>query len=117
MPVETADDLAAFTNPNEFGVAAVVQTLAGSIEITGITDAIAEIDRPGMNSNSGMSAFVAGAADVNISKIQFLTAYAPVASVVPDDTLTISEGSYAGTYRIREIPRDGEFCRFLVNRA
>jgi hypothetical protein len=62
-----------------------------------------------------MSAFVAGTADVTINKIQFLTEFSPITSAKPEDTLTIPEGSYAGTYRIREILRDGEMCKLLLN--
>ena len=116
-PIESDADLAAFFSADECGTAGVVSTQSGSIPVSGIMDTMADNDRPGANARSGSSPFMVGAADATIQRIQFLTPFSPVASVRPEDTLTIAAGKYAGTYRIRDIQRDSEVCRLLLNKA
>jgi hypothetical protein len=116
-PVESDADLAAFFNGDEFADEGVVSTQAGQIPVSGIIDIEADDERPGANSRSSSSPFMAGAADATIHRIQFMTQFAPVASVRPEDTLQIPSGKYAGNYRIRDIQRDGEVCRLLLNKA
>lgn len=111
MAVETAADLAAFTNPDEFGVVAIWN----GVSITGIPDTFHLKERPGENSRSSISSYIAAAADVSSQVIQFLTAWGPISAVAQDDTLTITGGDHAGAYRIRDIQRDGEMCRLMLN--
>lgn len=111
------DDLAIFSNPDEFGASAVITTSSGAITVTGIPDAIADTERPGANTNSGRSAFVAAAADINVSKLQFYCAFHQLTGVKPEDALTIADGDYAGSYRIRQVLRDGDMAMIRMNTA
>lgn len=116
-PIESASDLAAYFSPDEFGVDGVVSTQSGTIPVSGIMDVAADNDRPGANARSGSSPFMVGVADATIHRLQFMTQFAPVAAVRAEDTLQITAGQYAGNYRIRDIQRDGEVCRLLLNKA
>ena len=116
-PVETDADLTTFFSADEFGTAGVVSTKSGQINVVGIMDIAADHDRPGANSRSGSSPFVVGSADATIHRIQFVTRFSVVSSVRAEDTLNIPAGVYAGNYRIRDIQRDGEVCRLLLNKA
>ena len=117
MRDQLRDDLATFTNPDEFGVDAVIATSSGDVAITGIPDAIADTERMAATSQTGRSAFSVGAADHSITKLQFLTQWHLLTGVKPEDELTISDGDYAGTYRIKQILRDGELALLRMNNA
>ena len=116
-PIESDADLAAFFSADEFGTAGVVSTESGQIPVSGIMDTMADNDRPGANSRSNSSPFIVGSADATIQRIQFVTRFSVVSSVRAEDTLNIPAGAYAGNYRIRDIQRDGEVCRLLLNKA
>jgi hypothetical protein len=116
MAVESDADLLGFFDPTEFGTEAVIAAVSGPIEFAGIIDSEAGSDRPGSNSRSGSSPFLTGAADAKIQTIQMMTPFAPVSDARAEDTLTIAAGPYAGAYRIRDIQRDGEVCRLLLNK-
>lgn len=114
--IDFNSDLATFFNPAEFGVLAVIALPDGEADITGTPSTYADTDRPGANQNSGISAFMVGAADFGIQPAQFLTAWQPVASAVPDALLTIQDGDYAGRWRVRRIERDGALARLILNK-
>jgi hypothetical protein len=117
MRDQIRDDLAAFTNPGEFGVDAVIATSSGSVSVTGIPDAIADTERMAATSQSGRSAFSVGAADSSITKLQFLTHWHLLSGVKPEDVLTIEDGDFAGDYRIKQILRDGDMALLRMNNA
>lgn len=110
--IESPADLAAFFSSDEFATEAVI---AGVGAVSGIIDAVAESERPGGNSRSGSSTWIVGAADFSVSKLQFTTSWGSVSRVVPEDELSIAAGAYAGTYRVKDIQRDGEICRLILN--
>ena len=113
--LDLSSDLAAFFNPDEFGVAAVIALPSGDADITGVPSTYAQRERPGSNTNSGISAFMVGAADVNLQSVQFLTAWGPVSDALPECVLTIDAGNHAGAWRVRSIERDGDVARLLLN--
>lgn len=108
-------DLAIFFSPADFGDEAVIQLPGGDLPITGNGSVYAERERPGSNTNSGIGAFMVGAADLNLRRAQFMTAWLPVATAVPECRLTIPAGDLAGTWRVREIQRDGDIARLILN--
>jgi PP-loop superfamily ATP-utilizing enzyme len=116
-PIESDADLAAFFNGDEFAAEGVVSTQGGDVVVSGIIDTEADNDRPGANARSSSSPFITGAADATIQIIQYLTQFAPLSQARPDDAISITTGKYAGSYRIRDIQRDGEVCRLLLNKA
>lgn len=127
-PVESDADLLTFFSPDEFGTEAVITSGSGDIPVSGIMDTMADAERPGANSRSGSSPFLVGATDAKIQRLQFTTPFAPIASVRAEDRMNIpalrsdgtpnnAAGNYAGDYRIRDIQRDGEVCRLLLNKA
>lgn len=118
MAVESAADLEGFFNPNEFGAEALLITGAGSFPVAGIPDSFAEEDRLGATSNSSRSPFLAGAADFSVTELQFQLPWHSVlaAGAVAEDSLQITTGTYAGLYRIKEVKRDGEQCRLMLNK-
>jgi len=117
MAVESESDLMGFFDAGEFGTAASIQTRTEVIpSVFGIASTSYDNDRPGANSQSGTSPFLAGAADAGIQRTQFLTPFAPVSTVRPEDTLTISAGEYTGVYRIKDIQRDGALVRLILNK-
>lgn len=118
MSLDLAGDLSIFTNPDEFGVFAVVGLPGnGTARVSGIASTSADMERPGSNSNSGRGSFLAGAADVRMARTQFLTAWAPVAAAVVECSLAIESGPYAGAYRVRDIERDGDMARFTLQKS
>lgn len=118
MAVETAADLEGFFNPSEFGEEALLITGTGSHPVTGIPDSFAEDDRLGSTSKSGRSPFMAGAADFSLTELQFQLPWHSVlsAGAIADDSLQIITGTYAGLYRVKEVKRDGEQCRLMLNK-
>lgn len=118
MAVESAADLAGFFNPNEFAEEATIITGTGSFPVTGIPDSFAEADRLGSTSNSSRSPFLAGAADFSVTELQFHLPWHSVvaAGAVAENSLQIMTGTYAGLYRIKEVKRDGEQCRLMLNK-
>lgn len=118
MAVESAADLEGFFNPNEFGAEALLITGTGEHPVTGIPDSFAEDDRLGATSNSSRSPFLAGAADFSLTELQFHLSWPSVlgAGAVAEDTLQILTGTYAGLYRVKEVKRDGEQCRLMLNK-
>lgn len=114
--IDWKSDLAAFFNPTEFAVAAVIGLPDGDADITGMPSTYADTERPGANQNSGISAFIVGAADFTIQPAQFLTPWLPVASAVPECILTIQDGDYAGAWSVRRIERDGDIARLILNK-
>jgi hypothetical protein len=110
--VETADELAAFMSPDTFGVFASCE----GARFTGLADCYHDHQRPGATSNSTMGAFMVGAADVSIVTHQFTTTWPLAASVGVEKTLTIESGSLAGDYRIKDIQRDGDIVRLMLNK-
>lgn len=113
MAVEQAADRAAFTNPDEFGVIAIL----GGKNITGIPDTFANVERPAANSRSSVNPYMVQAVDISTNIIQFLTEWKNAKTAVMGDTLSITDGDYAGDYEICDIQRDGEFCRLILNIA
>lgn len=111
MGVESYEDLALFFDTSDFGTEATIN--GGTI--VGIIDSAAATDRPGANSRSSASPWIAGAADVSITRLQFATTWHSVSAVKAEDTLTIAAGAYAGSYRVKDIQRDGELCRLILN--
>lgn len=118
MAIESAADLEGFFNPNEFGAEALLITGAGEFPVTGIPDSFAEDDRLGSTSKSGRSPFMAGAADFSLTELQFQLPWHHVvaAGVVAENSLQIITGTYAGLYRVKEVKRDGEQCRLMLNK-
>lgn len=118
MAVESSDDMMAFFSPEEFGEKAVIHSATVDLEIIGIPDTMAETQRPGDTANSGRSPFLAGAADFTMQELQFTTPFVFVhqAEAAAENTLTILAGIYAGEYRIKDIQRDGEICRLMLNK-
>lgn len=113
-----AAELALFSNPAEFGeVASVRPAVGAAFTITGIPDAIAEPERPTM-STSSRNAFVSGAADVNSTRLHFICAWPDIAGKVKaEDGLTIAAGPFAGSYRIRQIVREGDLAQLRLNKV
>jgi hypothetical protein len=115
MALDLAADLATFFNADEFGVFAVIGLPAGDLQISGVASTLAEHERPGGNSSSSLGAFMVGAADFNLQATHFLTPWAPVATARPECLLTISTGNHAGQWRVRDIQRDGDIARLILN--
>ena len=110
--IESPADLAAFFSADEFATVAVI---AGVGAVSGIIDSAAESDRPGGNARSGSSTWIVGAADFSVTRLQFTAPWPAVSGVVPECDLSIAAGPYAGTYRVKDIQRDGEICRLILN--
>lgn len=110
--VESPDDFAAFTNPEEFGVFASCE----GQRFTGLFDTFHDHQRPGGTSNSTMGSFMVGAADVSITVHQFTTGWPLADSVAVEKSLVIESGPGAGTYRIKDIQRDGDLVRLMLNK-
>lgn len=110
-------DMAAFFHPSEFGAAAVIALPGGDLDIIGTPSTMAEQERPGSNSGSSNNSFLVGVADVRLHIVQFLTPWAPVATAQAECLLTIQEGDHAGTWRVRDIQRDGDIARLILNQA
>ena len=110
-------DLAAFFHPSEFGASATVVLPGGAVDITGTPSTYAEQERPGSNTNSGNNSFLVGVAELRIHVVQFLTPWAAVATAKPECLLTIHEGDHAGAWRVRDIQRDGDIARLILNQA
>lgn len=110
--VETADELAAFMDPDTFGVFASCD----ADRFTGLADCYHDQQRPGATSNSSVGSFMAGVADVSIVTHQFTTTWPLAASVGVEKTLTIESGPHAGAYRIKDMQRDGEIVRLMLNK-
>jgi hypothetical protein len=108
-------DLDVFFNPDEFGAQATIALPDCCADISGTPSTYAERDRAGSNTNSGISAFMVGAADIDVQAVQFLTAWHCVAAAVVECTLTIHQGEFAGDWRVRAIERDGDIARLLLN--
>lgn len=117
MRVESNADLMAFFSTDEFAENAIIRTAAGDTPVTGHPDVMSDTDKPGGRKGSTMSPFMSGAAEFTIQEFQFLTQAEIVeaAGTKLDDTLIISTGDQAGTYRIKDINRDGGLCRLLLN--
>lgn len=111
-------DLATFFNTDEFGVAATVSLLGGSIDITGNASTYAhqKLERPGSNNGSGFGTFIAGATEFNMHGTQFMTAWRTAYDGLTECPLTIHGGDYAGQWRIRIIERDGDIARMILNK-
>jgi hypothetical protein len=114
--LETATDLAAFTDPNEFGVSCVLHAAAGDVPFTAIVASHHESSRVGGNNNSSISPFHVGIADMNMSSIRALATWSVVSMVKPNDRMTVLAGDYAGEYRVRDPQRDGAICRMMINK-
>ncbi len=114
--IESASDLAAFFNPTEFGDAAVIELPGGPLAIVGTPSTHALRERPGSNTNSSMGAFMLGVADFNLQAVQFMTPWAPIAGAQNECLLTIAGGEHAGTWRVRDIQRDGAVARLILNK-
>lgn len=112
MPVESPDDLAGFFDPDEFGDEAVCDGLG----LTGIASVVHDMQRPGATSNSSMGSFMVGAADMSLSTISFSTPWPMPATIEVEKTLTISTGKHAGDYRVKDIQRDGDIVRLMLNK-
>lgn len=112
MPVESSDDLAGFFNPDEFGDEAACE---GS-GLVGIASAYHDQQRPGATSNSSMGSFMVGAADVSITTHKFTTPWPLPSTVAVEKTITIQTGKLAGEYRIKDIQRDGDIVRLMLNK-
>lgn len=108
-------DLATFFNPAEFGAAATIALPGGDADIAGTPSTYEQRERPGSNTNSGISAFMVGATDFGLQHTQFMTAWAPVATALPECLLTIHDGPHAGTWRVRTIERDGDIALLTLN--
>lgn len=111
--IETAADLAAFFNPNEFADLAIIDGVAQPVG--GIMTTAADQQRAGATSGSSMGSWLVGAADLSIQTLQFITPWAPVSAVQVEATMTIPQGRYAGTYRVKDIQRDGEIVRLVLS--
>lgn len=112
MSVESDYDLDAFFQPEEFGLIALV----GGVPVPGVMDTMADDQRPGATANSSMGSFLVGAADATIQKLQFTCRWSLVASVAVETSLVIESGEFAGTYRIKDIQRDSQICRLMLNK-
>ena len=110
--VESPDELASFFSADEFGAFAVCE----GFRAQGIPDAYHDDQRPGATTNSSMGAFMVGAADMNLSTHQFTTTWPLPTAWGLEKTLTIEAGEYAGTYRIKDIQRDGSVVRLMLNK-
>lgn len=110
------DDLATFFNADEFGDSAVIELPGGvSQPVVGNASTYADSERAGKNSNSSINAFMTGVADINVRRAQFMTAWHLVSGAAPECRLTISTGDHAGVWRVREIQRDGDIARLILN--
>ncbi len=118
MAIESPAELMAFFSADEFAESATILNVAGSHPITGNFDTMAEIGRPGSTQNSGRTPFLAGAADFSVSELQFTTDWWRVqaAQTAHEDVLDVPAGPHAGQYRIKDIQRDGDICRLMLNR-
>jgi len=111
--IETDADLAAFFSPDEFADLASIDGVAQPV--SGIASTMADQQRAGATSGSSMGSWLVGAADLSIQRLQFTTAWAPAAAVEVEAGMTIQTGRYAGTYRIKDIQRDGEIVRLVLS--
>lgn len=114
--IESASDLAGFFNTAEFADSANIQMPGKVLNLSGIFDSIAVDERPGSNSNSSSSPWLAGAADVVQQGLFFSTAYQPDFDQCNELTLAVLTGDYVGNYRIKKVMRDGAIARLQVNK-
>lgn len=118
MAIESPDELMAFFSAGEFAEAATILNVAGSHPITGNFDSAADLQRPGGTTNSSRSAFITGAAEFSVHELQYTTDWWRVqaAQVAQEDVLDVPAGKHAGQYRIKDIQRDGDIVRLMLNR-
>ena len=114
--IDFSSDLAVFFNPTEFGDEATIALPDCFATVHGTASTYALRERPGSNTNSSMGSFMLGAADFNLQAVQFLTAWGPVAAAQAECELTINTGPHAGEWRVRDIQRDGDIARLILNK-
>lgn len=119
MAIESPDELMAFFSADEFAESATILNIAGSHPITGNFDTMADVQRPGGTTNSSRSPFITGAAEFSVYDLQYTTDWWRVqaAQTAQEDVLDVATGSrHAGQYRIKDIQRDGDIVRLMLNR-
>jgi hypothetical protein len=110
--VETPDDLAAFTSPDEFGDF----VLCEAVPFQAIVDRFHDQQRPAGTTNSSMGSFMVGAADMSITTYQALVTVPLPTVVAVEKTLSVTSGPHAGDYRIKDIQRDGVCTLLILNK-
>lgn len=110
--VETPDDLAAFTNADEFGVFVSCE----SAHFSAIVDRFHDQQRPAGTTGSTMGAFMVGAADMSLTTYQALVTVPLPSNVATEKTLVVESGPHAGSYRIKDIQRDGVCTLLILNK-
>lgn len=110
--VESPDDLASFTTPDEFGCFVSCQ----GVRFQAIVDRHHDQERPAATTNSSIGAFNVGAADVNLTVYEALVTVPLPDVVAVEKTLTVEDGPFAGNYRVRDIQRDGVCTLLLLNK-
>lgn len=118
MAVESDLDLAAFFSPDEFGANCILRPKAGGADIpfSGIVSKYHAQARLGATSNSSISPFQIGAADVNLTACKVLARWSVIGTAKADDTVIVESGEFAGEYRVRDPQQDGMICRLVLNK-
>lgn len=114
-PVESDFDIAAFTNPEEFGVVAVCTKANGTVidGVVGIFDEPSTLERPGI-ANTSQSMFATQASNIRDTFPRFITPSSAVQSLAKDD-LVLIDG--VGDFQIDDIQKDGTFTVLILRQV